>query len=204
MVTFQLDLLGWIEVHLNAAVSPTPIPTRSCLLLWQDSFHYKWQHWDPRVGTQLSYDKKGTVLFLGEIQRVAWISDTTEFWVWNDVTELSFSPLLGSAWRPMWWALHTQALSSPRWKPGRKESMPLLQMFQENNPIGFRWLTMTQSFQPGVNMMLWWAGLWSHAPPQAPQCLFQGNSQVLSEPNHNSARLLEPGEFSHFADEETC
>lgn len=36
------------------------------------------------------------------------------------------------------------------------------------------------------------------------QCLFQGNSQVLSEPNHNSARLLEPGEFSHFADEETC
>lgn len=34
------------------------------------------------------------------------------------------------------------------------KSMPLLQMFQENNPIGFRWLTMNQSFQPGVNMML--------------------------------------------------
>lgn len=159
-----------------------------------------------RFVTQLSYEKKKkkTVLFLGEIQWVAWISDTTEFWVWNDITELSFSPFLGSAWRSMWWALHTQALSSPRWKPGRKESMPLLQMFQENNPIGFCWLTMNQSFRAGVNMMLWLAGHWSHAAPQAPQCLFQGNGQVLSKPNHNCARLLEPGEFSHFADEETC
>lgn len=69
-------------------------------------------------------------------------------------------------------------------------------------PLAFIGSLLNQSLQPGGIWCSDWLDLGHMLHPKLHNSSFNG--QDLSEPHHNSARLLEPGEFSHFADEETC